>query len=85
GRVFTGRQAKSERLVDDTGGETAARAWLYENKAVSTTLRAVDVRPGDDRSWIGAVAHSLGKSLFSERLGIDGPVSVWHAGVRTGD
>ncbi|MGE0715319.1 MAG: signal peptide peptidase SppA [Alphaproteobacteria bacterium] len=68
GRVFTGRQAKSERLVDDTGGETAARAWLYENKAVSTTLRAVDRRPGDDRSRIGPVAPTQGKYHFTVRL-----------------
>ncbi|MCC7271303.1 MAG: signal peptide peptidase SppA [Alphaproteobacteria bacterium] len=85
GRVFTGRQAKAMGLVDDTGGETAARAWLAETKAVPTTVRAVDVRPDDAGGWLGATLHAIGKSLFSERLSIDGPIAVWHPGLRVGE
>ncbi len=83
GRIFTGRQAKELGLVDESGGEPAARAWLEANKKVSRKLRAVDIRPGESSSWVGAMTHALGKALFSERLRVDGPISVWHPGIET--
>lgn len=78
GRVFTGRRAKELGLVDESGGEPAARAWLARSKSVDRDLRTVDVRPGEPDSWIGTGLAALGKSLFPERLRVDGPISVWH-------
>lgn len=82
GRVFTGREAVANGLIDQLGGEPEARAWLA-SKGVpeSLPLRKVDIeRPGD--FW-GDVAHSMalaltGKTYLSERLTLDGLVALWH-------
>ncbi|MGE0724026.1 MAG: signal peptide peptidase SppA [Alphaproteobacteria bacterium] len=78
GRVYTGRRAVAEGLVDAVGGERAARAWLAEAHGVDADLRAVDVRSDQRGSWPMAAVRALGKALFSERLRIDGPISIWH-------
>lgn len=85
GRVYTGRQARELGLVDESGGEPAARAWLERTKSVAAKMRAVDIRPGESSSWAGASLAALGKVLFSERLKVDGPISVWHPGQDRGD
>ena len=79
GSVFTGRQAKANGLVDVLGGEREARAWLAEKHDVAPSLPVRDVElhgPGEElRDMIGGL---FGKSLLSERLTLDGVVSVWH-------
>jgi len=83
GRIYTGRQALEKGLVDELGGEDAARAWLKKERGIDDKLPAEDVDLetakggafGLDRamSWIMG-----GKTLLSERLTLDGLVSVWH-------
>jgi protease-4 len=79
GSVFTGRQAKANGLVDALGGEREARAWLEEKHGIPQSLPARDVElrgPGEEiRDLVGGM---VGKALFSERLTLDGVVSVWH-------
>jgi protease-4 len=79
GRVYTGRQAVANRLVDAIGGEAEARAWLHSEHDIPESLPVEDVRvrrPGED--VLGVVGRLIGKTLFSERLTLDGLVSVWH-------
>ena len=79
GRVFTGRQAKENGLIDAIGGEFEARRWLNETHKISDSLplRNVDiVRKG--QVWRDLLGANIGKILFSERLGLDGPISIWH-------
>jgi protease-4 len=45
GRIFTGRQALANGLVDAIGDENTARTWLANEKKVSKELRAVDWEP----------------------------------------
>ncbi|BBK29432.1 signal peptide peptidase A [Stella humosa] len=85
GRIYTGRQARELGLVDESGGEPAARAWLEASKDVPGKLRAIDVRPGESTSWTGSALGLIGKTLFAERLRVDGPISVWHPGSGAGD
>ncbi|MCC6467202.1 MAG: signal peptide peptidase SppA [Alphaproteobacteria bacterium] len=83
GRVYTGRQALEKGLVDELGGEETARSWLKKERGIDEKLPARDVDLdtstrgllGLDRamSWIMS-----GKTLLSERLTLDGLVSVWH-------
>ncbi len=50
GRVYSGRQAQAAGLLDDIGGEQAARDWLDAARGVSRDLPARDVdvdRPGE--------------------------------------
>ncbi len=83
GRVYTGRQAKANGLVDALGGEAEARDWLAASRRIPRSLPTQDLevdRPGG--VWrdlvFGAFQGIMGKSLFSERLRLDGLISVWH-------
>ncbi len=81
GRVFTGRQALAYRLVDGIGGEKEALAWLEKEHEISKTLPVRDVRiKRERRKWLDWLTYITGKTLFSERLTLDGLVSLWHPG-----
>ncbi len=79
GRVFTGRQAVTNGLIDAIGGEREARRWLNDNKNIALSVPIRDVEIGDGaqglRDWVGGIAA---KVLFPERLKLDGLISVWH-------
>lgn len=79
GRIFTGRQAIQNGLIDKIGGEEEARLWLAEEKGIEKALplRRLPTRRGSSvlrRLLDGTV----GKTLFSERLSLDGLISLWH-------
>jgi protease IV len=79
GSVFTGRQAKANGLVDALGGEREARAWLEQTHGIPQSLPARDVElRGPAEEIQDLVGGLVGKALFSERLTLDGVVSVWH-------
>lgn len=83
GRVFSGRQALAKGLVDAIGGEPEARAWLAESKGIPMSLPVTDVKIAREGwSWRDVVEDTVGKSVFSERLRLDGLVSVWHPSLR---
>jgi len=78
GRVYSGRQAVENRLVDAIGDETDARAWLASEKGVPTSLPTFDARIRDEEpAWLPKLSAMGRKILFSERLTLDGLVSVW--------
>ncbi len=78
GRVYSGRQAVENRLVDAIGDEIDARAWLASEKGVPASLPVFDARIRDDESaWLPKLSAMSRKILFSERLTLDGLVSVW--------
>ena len=83
GRVYTGRQAVENKLVDAIGGEAEARDWLADNRGVAraTPVREVKIERPDD-SLPGILGKVAGKALFSERLTLDGLVSLWHPDLR---
>jgi protease-4 len=79
GRIYTGRQALENHLIDALGGEREARAWLEERHEVSSDLPVVDLEFGDRREVIKDLFSMLaGKTFLPERLILDGLVSVWH-------
>jgi len=79
GRVFTGRQALSNRLIDDLGGEREALAWLDKAKGISADLPVEDVSLEQPKTpWGDFFGGWVGKTLFSERVRLDGLISVWH-------
>ncbi len=65
GRVFTGRQAKAEGLIDELGGEDDALAWLKAEKKVADTLEVREWQPPKPFA-----ERALGMSL-SSLLGLD--------------
>ncbi|HIJ43618.1 MAG: signal peptide peptidase SppA [Rhodospirillales bacterium] len=83
GRVFTGRQAEKNGLVDTIGGERKAREWLRDSFDISTKLPVKDVEiQRDDEPWRDILTGMVGKTLFSERLRLDGLISLWHPELR---
>jgi protease-4 len=79
GRVFTGRQAVANGLIDALGGEAEAREWLDEVRDVDSTVPVRDVEIGGPEDKIRDLLGGLvEKAIFSERLRLDGLISLWH-------
>ncbi len=79
GRVYTGRQAVANGLVDEIGGETAARDWLAEEKNIPRSVPTVTLKPKRERTGLSeALSRLTEKSLLSNALTLDGLLSVWH-------
>jgi protease-4 len=92
GRVFTGRQAKTAKLVDMIGGTKEIRDYL-KSKKVADDLPIVDWEPKDSGSpfFLGGLAQDMAeavglgwlskagtlKNLSEDKLLLDGMVSVW--------
>ena len=83
GRVYSGRQAAANKLIDALGGESEARDWLADQRDIPRATPVRDVVVERKREgWLGMVNSLAGKTLFSERLTLDGLVSLWHPDLR---
>jgi protease-4 len=83
GRVYSGRAALENRLIDGLGGLAEARDWLAASRGISADLPLRDIPPEPPAGLLDGLgsrtfAAIFGKSLFSERLKLDGLVSLWH-------
>lgn len=94
GRIFTGRQALDNGLVDALGGEKEVLVYLGE-RGVDTDLRVIEWRPDRDGGFffsraLAALATSLPgdlseiaeplAELTNRKLFLDGLLSVWQFG-----
>lgn len=59
GRIFTGRQAVSVNLVDDIGGEDAAKLWLDENYNINSSTPVKDVKLRQEKIWLERVYSKI--------------------------
>ena len=83
GRVFTGRQALKAGLIDEIGGERDAIRWLQAERGIPEGLDVRDVRLHRDvENLIDRLTGLARKTILSERLTLDGLVSVWHPELR---
>ncbi|MAI10064.1 MAG: signal peptide peptidase SppA [Rhodospirillaceae bacterium TMED167] len=79
GRIFTGRQALSNGLIDAIGGEVGAVTWLETEKNLPKNLPIVEMSVYEEGGILRAILEDLaGKTSFSERLRLDGLISLWH-------
>lgn len=83
GRVYSGKAALQNKLIDGLGGLAEARDWLAASRGVPASLPVKDIPPDPPAGLLDGFgsrtfATLLGKSLFSERLKLDGLVSLWH-------
>ncbi|WP_373502694.1 signal peptide peptidase SppA [Aestuariivirga sp.] len=88
GRVYTGRQAITVKLIDELGGEEVAVSWLETEKKLAADLEIVDWKPRDTRDTAGfgfsaadLVLRALGLESLSagvERAKLDGLLVLWH-------
>lgn len=80
GRVYSGREALSLKLVDEIGGEAEAVKWLEDKRGVAKGLKVVDWKPGRGVDWgfesafSGFAARVLAGAAreFSTALAADG-------------
>jgi protease IV len=88
GRVYTGRQALSEKLIDAVGGEEKAVAWLEAEKNIAPNSEIVDWTVAQEFGARG-LGFSLGNGLLrafgfeslmalGERAKLDGLLVLWH-------
>jgi protease IV len=66
GRVFSGREAQTLKLVDEIGGEAEALRWLETKRNVKPGLKLVDWKPRRASDW--------------PRIGADSSVGRWLVG-----
>lgn len=88
GRVYTGRQAVANKLIDALGDEDTAVAWLEKDKGVATRLPVRDWKPESESAGLGlgfsaadVILKSLGLKGFQEaaqRAQLDGLLVLWH-------
>jgi protease-4 len=79
GRAYTGRQALALDLIDDIGGEREALQWLAETHGIPSDTPILDLdREDDPGTFFDLITGLTKKTLLSERLRLDGLISVWH-------
>ena len=78
GRVFTGRQALANGLIDQLGDEVDAKQWLQSEKKLNKKLPIYTVEPDyPEQPWQEFISGSIGKAFTSNRFALDGVISVW--------
>lgn len=89
GRVYTGRQAVAEKLIDELGGEEKAVDWIKKEKKLSDDITVKDWKAaGEDDGLLGlgfkvtsGALTALGLPDLAEQAKLqklDGLLSVWH-------
>ncbi len=65
GRVYSGRQAVENKLIDAIGGQEQAKAWLVAEKQIDADLKVIDWAPKKkvEASSLGAPADETAKGL----------------------
>lgn len=82
GRIYTGRQAVENGLVDRIGGEDEAIGWLEKERGLPEGLPVRDVKfRGGFASFADRLDTLARKTVFSERLTLDGLMALWHPSV----
>lgn len=78
GRVYSGRQAVDNRLIDALGGEKDAIAWLEKDRKVDKDLPVVDADKDKEFPFMEkAMAMVLGDTRLVDRLSLDGMLALW--------
>lgn len=79
GRVYSGKAALSNKLIDALGGEEIAMDWLVKQKHIKDGLEIKDVVLEQQGDWLSAISQSLaGKFFTNSRIGLDGMAALWH-------
>jgi protease-4 len=79
GRVLIGISALRNGLIDELGGVQEARAWLESAKNIPSSLPVQTIDYSEPKPLIARLLSGmLGKSVITERLTLDGLLSLWH-------
>lgn len=78
GRIYTGRQALKNKLVDANGGEEEALAWLHKND-IDAKLPVKDVETKKEKNkLLKQLSSSLGISNPFEAVSSSGLMTIWN-------
>ena len=78
GRIYTGRQAVKNGLIDAIGGEKEALNWLSTAKSINSQLPLKLMRFNQKTGFFEKILKRfIGNILISDRLRLDGLVSLW--------
>ncbi len=79
GRIYSGKRAVQEKLVDAIGGEDEAMKWLVEQKHIKAGLDIKDVKIDQENSLFDELTQSVAGNFFQRSsVGLDGLVAIWH-------
>jgi protease IV len=68
GRVYSGREAVDNKLVDQIGGEPEAIKYLEEKRGIPKGLKVVDFKPKHENGWgIASLSISALSRIIGER------------------
>jgi protease-4 len=70
GRVFSGREALTFKLIDQIGGEAEAVKYLEEQRSVPKGLKVVDWKPKRESSWgvLGMSVRGLARLVVGDAV-----------------
>jgi len=79
GRIFSGRMALNNGLIDEIGGQREAKIWLESERSISKNLpfRVLNSKK-DTIGFLQKIGGFATKLVIPERLTLDGFLSVWH-------
>ena len=79
GRVYTGRQALDNQLIDAIGGQEEAIAWLQDAKQLNPKLKVKNVQLKKKKSPLQELLGTVGGKFFplSEQFSLHGLLSIW--------
>lgn len=79
GRVYSGKQAVENKLIDAIGGEEEAKAWLVKNRNISQDLTIFDVEVEREDELLNRILKTVvGEFWQKSRVGLDGLIAIWH-------
>lgn len=79
GGIYIGTKAISNGLIDELGGLYEARRWLESAHEIPADLPLLTWEYGPPKGLVDELLEGmLGKSVISERLTLDGLLSLWH-------
>lgn len=79
GRIYSGRQALENKLIDGLGGEHEAVDWLLKSKKIDSELEVEDVSLKPQKSGLfDEISQSVHNVFFTKsHVGLDGMLSIW--------
>jgi protease IV len=79
GRVYSGKSALENKLIDGIGGEEEALNWLVTEKKIKQGLEIKDIEISEEKGFLTQISNSIAGKFFQTRsVGLDGLVAIWH-------